>query len=871
MYNPDTLTKALETAPSAEQAMLDTLRGPDAANRITDDQVREIITLPTFKPRHGRLHPETAYVDADVNRRIYLYPYDYGAITVGITRQATLPPCAGGYPIDEYGDFQQAWLSVSDGEHVSSRPLSEEAYLHALAANDFHSQDESLPTDSVYWTDAIVDYALQNNNTKGSEVEFTCDGQVKTYSPTLEQVNRVIQFWSEGNFPPLSDVEYETRVKELDDEYEYDRWNPMSQVYDNLRYILPNGEDYWDGIDKDTVKHIKRIMGIESKDSALLTAANAALERHVSDRVSFLLEKRQENREIPSLRATEPTPDTPILREAWQAILNWEATKDEQLRKLERGGRSVSENVALLSGEAFTGKLYSNIGGIVETETVSASFAAEWRTSDESRKEGAGLYDKDGAPLFLNVPADVMYRSVHKAIGEGYKQARMDDAKQYFIDLKDEMIGVIPKFWLDVLGSAWGKRELDRHTKRIFADTSDEVNYDVLSAHHIPHKFFFGHIEYCLQAWDDSTKFPYEVDRRSISVDDVQAARQSDDALPVISGERRVRLNEVRATCVRELGEFYRMVGTDPRLKGPDMLTISQIPELVQQVGKVRDAVAEFITTAEGSWPAYTQIDGAPAEPAEGELFGVEPLAEWERELLEEDDPVDPRREVASIIAKVSAVHPGRDTYEKRRAEDANELVASPKPSKWAFEEVLSWLRTYVEPGYPVIFKGEAAHYITVHMVVYLQRSQYEADLFDLQENELADGASVLTHVGEDEAVKVTVTEGPNCIALSFDRCTRRGNTWEPRGVIAKHKEQVFEWFVADVAASKEPVLYFVAGSDNKTRKSLVDGRELLATSLTPADILYIARQRGIAMPTMVVEKALPGQRGLLVRTNITK
>lgn len=71
--------------------------------------------------------------------------------------------------------------------------------------------------------------------------------------------------------------------------------------------------------------------------------------------------------------------------------------------------------------------------------------------------------------------------------------------------------------------------------------------------------------------------------------------------------------------------------------------------------------------------------------------------------------------------------------------------------------------------------------------------------------------------------------------------------------------------------ASKEPVLYFVAGSDNKTRRSLVEGRELLATSLTPADILYLAYQHGMNMPAMVVEKALPGQRGLLVRTNLTK
>ena len=359
------------------------------------------------------------------------------------------------------------------------------------------------------------------DNTQGTEVEFTCDGNIKTYPPTLEQANRVIQSWGEGKLPPFSDVEYEVRMNEFDDEYSYDL---MSDLYDNLRAIFP-GDEYGDSIYEDTYKEIQKLMRIEPKESPLLVAANAVVERHVSDRVSFLLEERQEGNGNASSLATEQTADTPILREALQAILEWEATKDEQLRKLERGGRSISENVALLSGEAFTGKLYSNIGGIVETEMVSASFATEWRTSDEARKEGAGLYDKNGAPLFLNVPADVMYKSVSKAIAEGYKQARMDDAKQYFIDLKDEMIGVIPKFWLGVLGSAWGKRELNRHTKRVFADTSDEINYDVLSAHHIPHKFFFGHIEYCLQAWDDSTKFPYEVERRSISVDDVHKPR----------------------------------------------------------------------------------------------------------------------------------------------------------------------------------------------------------------------------------------------------------------------------------------------------------------------------------------------------------
>lgn len=119
--------------------------------------------------------------------------------------------------------------------------------------------------------------------------------------------------------------------------------------------------------------------------------------------------------------------------------------------------------------------------------------------------------------------------------------------------------------------------------------------------------------------------------------------------------------------------------------------------------------------------------------------------------------------------------------------------------------------------------------------------------------------------------MKVMVNEGSECIALSFD-CYKRNSDgmWDPRAG-AWREEQAFEQFVDDIRASKDPVFYFVAGSDNKTRRSLVEGRELLATSLTPADILYCARNRGVTMPAMVVEKALPGQRGLLVRTNLTK
>lgn len=289
--------------------------------------------------------------------------------------------------------------------------------------------------------------------------------------------------------------------------------------------------------------------------------------------------------------------------------------------------------------------------------------------------------------------------------------------------------------------------------------------------------------------------------------------------------------------------------------------------ELSTETLETLDKNAPKSATETEDAPPASSYAGTPATTAA--VGGSEELADWERELL--GDPVDPRREIASTIAKVSAVHPGWDTRGCRKVEDVNALVASPKPSEWVFEEALSWLREYVEPGYPVIFKGEASRDITMSMVAYLQRPEGEVGIYDLREETLGNGASIFTHTGEDEAVKVMVNEGSECIALSFD-CYKRSSDgmWDLRAG-ARREEQAFEQFVDDVRASKGPVFYFVAGSDNRTRRSLVGGRELLATSLTPADILYSARNRGITMPDMVVEKALPGQRGLLVRTNFIK
>lgn len=109
-----------------------------------------------------------------MNARIFFYPYDCGAITVGLTCEQKIYSCAMGD-----GDVQRCWLSVSDGEHVSSRPLSDKAFRQASALETLPDDDDYdlLPTDACYWDSRVVDYMLHRDNTQGTEIEFTCDGK----------------------------------------------------------------------------------------------------------------------------------------------------------------------------------------------------------------------------------------------------------------------------------------------------------------------------------------------------------------------------------------------------------------------------------------------------------------------------------------------------------------------------------------------------------------------------------------------------------------------------------------------------------------------------------------------------------------------
>ena len=529
---------------------------------------------------------------------------------------------------------------------------------------------------------------------------------------------------------------------------------------------------------------------------------------------------------------------------------------DEQKERFHKEAQEAREYVAFRTSENDEGDGMV-VRGIRKRELHPTPFREEAITRDYQKREDsiealAGISHEEAMDLIAGIPIEGywMHNPIRKALTLDWDYASTASAVQLSAPNKED--GTKYVLTLDVSGE-WVHPQFDS-----CIDSTDVTL----------HARFDEQRALCessaLRTTPDDTELSFVLDQPTTNALLRELAVKR--GISIACERKLLELDERNGYDVplneRDISyEEYLRMGLEDFFKLLDNAELST--ETLEQLDKnATKSVTEDV-------PPTIPYTEAPATATGGS--DSEELADWERELL--GDPVDPRREVAETVAKVSAVHPGRNAL---RVEDVNELVASPKPSKWAFEEVLSWLRDYVEPGYPVIFKDEAARSITWGIVSYLQRPQGEAGLFNLREDDqmgdqLGDGISMLSQSNSKLATKVMVNQGPSCYVLSFDMCKCSDNgVWEPCAGVER-EEQAFEQFVADVAASKDPVLYFVAGSDNKTRKSLVDGRELLATSLSPADILYVARQRGVNMPEMVVEKALPGQRGLLVRTNITK
>lgn len=161
--------------------------------------------------------------------------------------------------------------------------------------------------------------------------------------------------------------------------------------------------------------------------------------------------------------------------------------------------------------------------------------------------------------------------------------------------------------------------------------------------------------------------------------------------------------------------------------------------------------------------PANTHGGGLTKEKAMRKLFPEARIIEekWDNAYncaLSTTGPTDPgnkRRKIARAIREIGEANPPIRRGDLLPAESFN----------YPFEEVLSWLRTYVDAGYPVIFKDEAARYIIESMVAYLKRPEGETGIFNFQENKLSDEASVLTRMDRDTIEEVEYTRASGALA----------------------------------------------------------------------------------------------------------
>lgn len=133
----------LETMPAAEQNLLDVLRGPDAAHRIADEQIRAITTSPSFTPRYGRPYYYDVFYEGDMDTFLFFCPYDsqHNDLTVGFAARVFVSHAEGDKP---EATMREAWLSVGDGEHISSRPLDYDTACDILQLEEAAEGDEYL-------------------------------------------------------------------------------------------------------------------------------------------------------------------------------------------------------------------------------------------------------------------------------------------------------------------------------------------------------------------------------------------------------------------------------------------------------------------------------------------------------------------------------------------------------------------------------------------------------------------------------------------------------------------------------------------------------------------------------------------------------
>ena len=246
MYNPNALVQTLETASMVEQNLLDSLRGPDAAHRITDEQIRAIITSPSFKPRYGRPYYYDVFYEGDMDTFLFFCPYDsqHNDLTVGFTARVFVSHAEGDRP---EATMREAWLSVGDGERISSRPLDYDTACDILQLDEAAEGDEYLDVrsfsedsdDAERWSDEYATALFRWKRLKGDMVTFSADGSPASEELTLKYVNAMLKQHYQGAIAPLSIEEYSAR--DADASNGSTGWT-KTQRYDNVRRCVYSSE-----------------------------------------------------------------------------------------------------------------------------------------------------------------------------------------------------------------------------------------------------------------------------------------------------------------------------------------------------------------------------------------------------------------------------------------------------------------------------------------------------------------------------------------------------------------------------------------------------------------------------------------------------
>lgn len=866
MYNPDALTQALQTGVTAEKTLLDSLRGLDAAQRITDEQISNVVKSVLFAPRYKDHEPWTCYT-GDMEEIFLFYPYDSQdkKLTVALTSQ--IPNLATDGELES--DTRQAWLSVSDGEHVSIRPLDYEVCTSLTHFNENEWADDIRREVNEFkekqatgeWSKNYASAILSWAQFKGDSITFTAEGDIDYWEPTLERVNAILEQHYRGSVAPFSPEEYKVRISYRDNNAD-DDWRTEDKVetYDNTRKVISAQP-----IDPDsmynTIDWLARTG--EPYTSPLSKRLYETMCIFLAEEGAKFAEKCKNDPLLTEVQEIVNDSDNYNLfaRKAAQRFLEWESARESRLSTLAECPLPPDD----------TNHLYSLLTHPWAYSDRASIYLQSWK--DESDfDEGTGLWDDSGEPLAMNLDPNKIWDYLLKEAARYAAKAHIGQLNEAIKHVRETLGAATPAFWQNEVAESpyWF------HVKQALRNDSN-IKQQFDKYYDLPRRIqeFLGEVEGYLQVWDERTMFHSTTDESlpfayfpDVSQGRVLRTREEGPERPVIAGEQRARLNSAHDTCRREMDAFYALT-TNKQYFGrvnkysDDYYVVPQsleFPEVADQLKKVLDAVEALAEVANGYSPAYIQIDD------EGALH----KRDKENALWEQ---------VRRTVDAVSENYPSDEIVWAKRSK---KTPPQPRPFRGGFgtfnngAHLLEEIKYLVKPGWSVIFKDEVAEMVWRDVNGYLELCYLD------RRDRCWGSANMVQYCGSyGKSYKKFVysvnraEDGSVAISYDLDR-----PLYVERGAPPRNYQYVSSDWMRPAArdfmeVAKEHLkkgdkeFYFVAGSDNTTRKALVDGQELVSTPLMPTDIWRYITEAEEKWLRVTPVKALPGQRGIVARAEI--